>query len=84
MASGLRAYGGYWEPTPRMDRPSCPKVFGEAITSFFAFVLANSSNIERRDVCPLSSPPADVRFRFVDQSLVVQWLTGCRHVLQGS
>lgn len=84
MASGLRPYGGYWEPTPKMDRPSCPKVFGEAITSCFAVLLATSLTIEPCEVYPMSSPPADAHSRGVDQSLLVQWLTGDRHVLSGS
>lgn len=67
-----------------MDRPSCPKVFGEAIASFFAVFLAINLTIEPYEVYPLSSPPADAHSRGVDQSLLVQWLTSGRHVLSGS
>lgn len=59
MASDLRPYGGYWEPTPKMDRPSCPKLFGEAIASFFAVFLAIGLMVKPCEVYPLSSPPAD-------------------------
>lgn len=62
MASDLRPYGGYWEPTPKMDRPSCPEVVDEDIASFSAGFLANTMTIESREVCLLSSPPVDAQF----------------------